>query len=154
MAKSTREPTSEDLEGMKASLLKPIRSREDGQTPDSDNSDDSDSPLTSSSKEAPAQDSDNTDESWEYQRLIKPQINEFKWTKVILIFSVEQFVLDNRIVLFFFSWIIFLYNLYDFFFQFIAVVFEVGLFRGIALRNIKLYLTSQYYHFNDEKLPN
>lgn len=62
VAKSTREPTTEDLKGMLASVLKRTRSREEAQTPDSDNSDDSDSPPTSSSKEVQVQDSDETDE--------------------------------------------------------------------------------------------
>jgi len=64
VAKSTREPTSEDLKGMLASVLKRTRSREEAQTPDIDNSaDDSDSPPTSSSKVVQVQDSDDTDES-------------------------------------------------------------------------------------------
>jgi len=64
VAKSTREPTSEDLKGMLESVLKRTRSREEAQTPDIDNSaDDSDSPPTSSSKEVQVQDSDDTDES-------------------------------------------------------------------------------------------
>lgn len=64
VAKSTQEPTSEDLKGMLASVLKRTRSREEVQTPDINNSaDDSDSPPISSSKEVQVQDSDDTDES-------------------------------------------------------------------------------------------